>query len=93
MVFRSQGFIDANTRDQFKILFEAGVLPGYVIIAAPGTSKALLQKLRTQLVIFGRTPEAKPFMEKLGYDGLTTATEEAMRRLDPYLEATESRLK
>ena len=56
MVFRSQGFIDPNARDQFKILFEAGVLPGYVIIAAPNTAKAKLQKLRTQLLQFGRTP-------------------------------------
>lgn len=93
MVFRSQGFIDPNARDQFKILFEAGVLPGYVIIAAPNTAKAKLQKLRTQLLQFGRTPEAKPFLEKLGYDGLTPATDEAMRRLDPYLEATEAKLK
>ena len=93
MVFRSQGFIDPNIRDQFKILLEAGVLPGYVIIAAPKTSEAQLQKMRTQLLLFGRTPEAKPFMEKLGYEGLTTATEEAMRRLDPYLEVTESSLK
>jgi len=93
MVFRSQGFIDPNIRDQFKILLEAGVLPGYVIIAAPKTSEAQLQKMRTQLLLFGSTPEAKPFMEKLGYEGLTTATEEAMRRLDPYLEVTESSLK
>ena len=49
--------------------------------------------MRTQLLLFGSTPEAKPFMEKLGYEGLTTATEEAMRRLDPYLEVTESSLK
>lgn len=93
MVFRSQGFIDPNARDRFKVLFEAGVLPGYVIIASPATNKAQVQKLRTQLLAFGKTPEAKPFLEKLGYDALTPATEEAMRRLDPYLDTTESKLK
>lgn len=93
MVFRSQGFIDPNARDQFKVIFEAGILPGYVIVAPPGTPTAQLKKLRAQLLAFGRTPEAKPFLQKLGYDGLTSATEDAMRRLDPYLEATESRLK
>jgi phosphonate transport system substrate-binding protein len=93
MVFRSQGFIDPNARQRFKVLFEAGVLPGYVIIAAPGTNKVQLEKLRSQLLAFGKTPEAKPFMEKLGYDSITTASEEAMRRLDPYIEETELKLK
>jgi phosphonate transport system substrate-binding protein len=93
MVFRSQGFMDANTRDRYKVLFEAGIVPGYVIIAAPATSKVQLQKLRTQLLAFGTMPEARPFMEKMGYDGITVASEEAMRRLDPYLEETELKLK
>ena len=93
MVFRSQGFIEANARDQLKILFEVGVLPGYVMIAAPATTKAQLQKLRWQLVAFGKTPEARPFLQKLGYETLSPATEEAMRRLDPYLDVTESKLK
>jgi phosphonate transport system substrate-binding protein len=93
MVFRSQGFIDTNARDQLKVLFEAGMLPGYVIIAAPGTPKGQLPALRTQLLAFGKTPEAKPFLDKLGYDGMTGATEEAMQRLDPYLDQTEAKLK
>lgn len=93
MVFRSQGFIDPNARGDFRVLFDAGVLPGYVMIAAPATSKAQVQKLRTQLLAFGKTEAARPFMEKLGYDSISGASEEAMRRLDPYLEATEARLK
>lgn len=93
MVFRSQGFIAPYARDNFKVLFEAGVLPGYVIIAAPRTPKAQLQALRTQLLAFGKLPEAKPFLEKLGYDGLTVATEESMQHLDSYLEQTEAKLK
>ena len=93
MVFRSQGFIDPGVRDHFKVLFEAGVLPGYVIIAAPNVARAQRDKLRAQLLSFGNTSEGKAFMEKLGYDALTAATEDAMRRLDPYLEATESKLK
>jgi len=93
MVFRSQGFIDSNARNQLKILLQAGVLPGYVVIASPGTNKLELQRLRTQLLAFGKTPEATPFFQKLGYDSLSTATEEAMRRLDPYLATTEAKLK
>lgn len=93
MVFRSQGFIDPNTRDRFNVIFEAGVVPSYVIIAAPGTSQTQLQQLRTQLLAFGKTQEARPFLEKLGYESMTTASEEAMRRLDPYLEETELKLK
>ena len=93
MVFRSQGFIDPNARDRLKVLFEAGTLPGYVIIAAPSTPKAQLQAFRTQLLAFAKMPEAKPFLEKLGYDGLSATSEEAMQRLDPYLEQTEARLK
>ncbi|MEI7431452.1 MAG: phosphate/phosphite/phosphonate ABC transporter substrate-binding protein [Betaproteobacteria bacterium] len=93
MVSRSQGFIDPNARDSMKVLFEAGALPGYVFIAAPAISKSQLQKLRSELLSFGGTPEAKPFLEKLGYDSVTVATEDAMRRLDPYLETTESKLK
>ena len=93
MVFRSQGFIDTNARDHLKVLFEAGTLPGYVIIASPSTPKAQLQAFRTQLLAFGKMPEAKPFLEKLGYDGLSATSEEAMQRLDPYLEQTEARLK
>ena len=93
MVSRSQGFIDPNARDRMKVLFEAGALPGYVFIAAPATSKSQLQKLRKAMLSFRNTPEAKPFLEKLGYDSLAVATEDAMRRLDPYLAATESRLK
>ena len=93
MVFRSQGFIDPNARDRLKVLFEAGTLPGYVIIAAPSTPKAQLQAFRTQLLAFGKMPEAKPLLEKLGYDGLSATSEEAMQRLDPYLEQTEARLK
>lgn len=93
MVFRSQGFIDTDTRDRFKVLFEAGIVPSYVIIAAPATSKTQLQKLRTQLLAFSKTPAARPFMEKMGYEGMTAASEEAMRRLDPYLEETEAKLK
>jgi phosphonate transport system substrate-binding protein len=93
MVFRSQGFLDANARDNFKVLFEAGALPGYVIIAAPRTPKTQLEVLRSQLLAFGRMPEAKPFLDKLGYEGISTATDEAMQRLDPYLEQTEAKLK
>ena len=93
MVFRSQGFIDPNARDRLKVLFEAGTLPGYVIIAAPSTPKAQLQAFRTQLLAFAKMPEAKPLLEKLGYDGLSATSEEAMQRLDPYLEQTEARLK
>ena len=93
MVFRSQGFIDPNARDRLKVLFEAGTLPGYVIIAAPSTPKAQFQAFRTQLLAFAKMPEAKPLLEKLGYDGLSATSEEAMQRLDPYLEQTEARLK
>jgi phosphonate transport system substrate-binding protein len=93
MVFRSQGFLDANARDHFKVLFAAGALPGYVIIAAPRTPKVQLQALRSQLLAFGKMPEAKQFLEKLGYEGIATVTEDAMQRLDPYLEQTEARLK
>jgi phosphonate transport system substrate-binding protein len=93
MVARSQGFIDSNTRDSMKILFEAGALPGYVFVAAPATPKDQLQKLQAQLLSFCGKPEAKPFLEKLGYDSVVAATEESMRRLDPYLAATESKLK
>jgi len=93
MVSRSQGFIDPNARDRMKVLLEAGALPGYVFIAAPATSKGQLQNLRTELLLFGGAPEAKPFLEKLGYDSVAVATEDAMRRLDPYLAVTESKLK
>jgi len=93
MVSRSQGFIDPNLRDRMKVIFEAGALPGYVFIAAPATAEKQLQALRSQLLAFGGTPEAKPFLEKLGYDSMVAATEDAMRRLDPYLDATESKLK
>jgi len=93
MVSRSQGFIDPNARDHMKVLLEAGALPGYVFIAAPATSKGQLQNLRTELLLFGGAPEAKPFLEKLGYDSVAVATEDAMRRLDPYLAVTESKLK
>lgn len=93
MVFRSQGFIDANTRDQFKVLFQAGALPGYVIIAAPRTPKAQLLALRSHLLAFGKLPEARAFLDKLGYEGIGNATDEAMQRLDPYLEQTEAKLK
>lgn len=92
MVARSQGFIDPNARDRLRVLFAAGVLPGYVFIAAPATTNGQLQKLRSQLLAFSGTREAKPFLEKLGYDALAVATEEAMRRLDYYLDTTESRL-
>jgi len=93
MVFRSQGFIAADARDRFKVIFEAGVLPSYVIIAAPEMSKARQLQLRNQLLAFGKKKEARPFMEKLGYDSLTGASEEAMRRLDPYLDETEAKLR
>ena len=93
MIFRSQGFIDASMREHFKVIFEAGVLPGYVMIASPNTARQQLQKMRAQLLAFGNTPEAKLFLEKLGYDAMTSVTEDNMRRLDPFLEATESRLK
>jgi len=93
MVARSQGFIDPNARDRMKVLLEAGALPGYVFIAAPATPRSQLQTLRSQLLAFGDTPEAKPFLEKLGYDSMAIATENAMRRLDPYLDTTESKLK
>jgi phosphonate transport system substrate-binding protein len=93
MVSRSQGFIDADARDRMKILFDAGALPGYVFIAAPATPKSQLRTLRSELLAFAVTTEAKPFLEKLGYDALTAVTEDAMRRLDPYLDATESKLK
>ena len=93
MVSRSPGFIDPNARDRMKVLFEAGALPGYVFIAAPATAKGQLQNLRSELLSFAGTPEAKPFLEKLGYDAVAVATEDAMRRLDPYLATTESRLK
>ena len=93
MVSRSQGFIDPNARDRMKLLFEAGTLPGYVFIASPGTPQSQQQKLRSQLLAFGGTPEAQPFLEKLGYDSVVAATENAMQRLDPYLDATDAKLK
>jgi phosphonate transport system substrate-binding protein len=93
MVFRSQGFIDSHARDQLKVLYEAGVLPGYVVIAAPGTARSQLPVLRKQLLAFGKLPEARPFLDKLGYESIAAVTEEDMQRLDPYLEQTEAKLK
>ena len=92
MVSRSQGFMDPNLRDRMKVLFEAGALPGYVFIAAPATPGNQLEELRALLLAFGGSPEAKPLLEKLGYDSIVAASEDAMRRLDPYLDATESKL-
>jgi phosphonate transport system substrate-binding protein len=92
MVSRNQGFIDPNDRDRMRVLFEAGILPGYVFIASPAISRSKVQALRRDLLSFVNTPEARPFTKKLGYEGFATVTEEGMRQLDPYLEATEAML-
>jgi phosphonate transport system substrate-binding protein len=93
MVARSQGFIDPNERERMKVLFEAGALPGYVMIASPAMGKKEVQQLRKDLLVFGGTDDAKVFLKKLGYDGLAPPSEEALKRLDPYLGATESSLR
>ncbi|HEX8987645.1 MAG TPA: PhnD/SsuA/transferrin family substrate-binding protein [Rhodocyclaceae bacterium] len=93
MVIRSKGFIDSSERDRMKILFEAGALPGYVVIAAPTLDRNMVQLLRGDLPRFGSTPEAQGLLKKLGYEALAPATEQAMKRMDPYLSATEAVLK
>lgn len=93
MVARSQGFIDSSERERMKVLFEAGALPGYVMIAAPMLDKQTVQLLRKDLPAFGSSADAQGFLKKLGYEGLGPATEQAMKRLDPYLSATEASLK
>jgi phosphonate transport system substrate-binding protein len=93
MVVRSHGFIDTNERDRMRIVFEAGELPGYVFIASPTTSAATLKALRAGLLKFASTPDSRLFMSKLGYEEIVPVSEDAMRRLDPYLEATEAKLK
>ena len=74
-------------------LFEAGALPGYVVIASPAVDNSQVQLLRRDLAAFGNTADAGVFLKKLGYEGLGPATEQAMKRLDPYLNATEMSLK
>jgi hypothetical protein len=93
MVARSQGIIDTNERERMTVIFEAGALPGYVVIAAPMLDKKQVQLLRADLPVFGGTADAQGFLKKLGYEGLGPATELAMKRLDPYLNATEASLK
>jgi phosphonate transport system substrate-binding protein len=93
MVARSEGFLDSNEREQVRVLFEAGTLPGYVIIAAPTLGNNQVELLRRDLPAFGRTADARVFLKKLGYEGLGPASEQAMKRMDPFLDMTETSLK
>ncbi len=93
MVARSQGFIESGERERMKVLFQAGALPGYVLIAAPSMAHNDVQLLRKDLLGFGSTADAQTFLKKLGYESFGAAAEQAMKRLDPYLDATEASLK
>lgn len=93
MVIRSQGFLSGGERDRMKTLLQAGILPGYVIIAAPSVPKKQRQLLQNKLLAFSKIPDASPFLEKLGYESFTAATETAMKQLDPYIETTEANLR
>ena len=93
MVARSQGIIDVNERERMRVLFEAGALPGYVIIAAPSLDNSDVQLLRRELRAFSGTADAQALLKKLGYEEFIPVTEQAMTRLDPYLNATEANLK
>ncbi len=93
MVARSQGILSEGERDRMTILFQAGVLPGYVFIAAPSVSRRQQKQLQTQLLEFVKTPDALKFLSKLGYESFIAASESTMKQLDPYLEATETSLR
>jgi len=92
MVARSQGILGLDDRNRMKTLFRAGALPGYVFVASPAVSRHQLQQLQKQLLTFAATPEAASFLDKLGYESLSIATESDMKQLDPYLKATENSL-
>lgn len=92
MIARSQGILGKAERNQMKVLFQAGALPGYVIIAAPSVPKRQQLIWQKQLLVFSATPEARIFLANLGYDTFDIATESRMKQLDPYLKATEASL-
>lgn len=92
MIARSQGILGQEDRNHMQVLFQAGALPGYVIIAAPSVPKRQQQIWQKQLLAFSTTPEARLFLSNLGYETFGTANEARMKQLDPYLKATEASL-
>lgn len=91
-IARSQGILGQEDRNHMQVLFQAGALPGYVIIVAPSVSKRQQQLWQKQLLAFSATPEARLFLANLGYESFDAATETRMKQLDPYLKATEASL-
>jgi phosphonate transport system substrate-binding protein len=92
MIARSEGILGQEERNNMKVLFQAGALPGYVFIAAPAIAQQQQQLLQKHLLSFSRTQEGASFLPKLGYESLTLASESVMKQLDPYLKATETSL-
>lgn len=92
LIARSQGILGQDDRNHMEVLFQAGALPGYVIIAAPSATKRQQRIWQKQLLAFSATPEARQFLSNLGYETFETATEARMKQLDPYLKATEATL-
>lgn len=91
-VSRSQGFFNEAQRDRFRILLDAGSLPGYVFAASPRLSPIARYHLAQHLLSFAATPEAAPMLARLGYQSMVATTGEGLRQLDPYLDSTRAAL-
>lgn len=91
-VSRSQGFFNEAQRDRFRILLDAGSLPGYVFAASPRLSPIARYHLAQHLLSFAATPEAAPLLARLGYQSMVATTGEGLRQLDPYLDSTRAAL-
>lgn len=93
MVARSQGFLAKGEREHMRAIFQAGALPGYVLIVAPSIPQKQARLLQKKLLDFSAMPDARMFMEKLGYESFTAVTELSLKELDSYLDATEVNLR
>jgi phosphonate transport system substrate-binding protein len=92
LIARSQGILVQEDRNNMQVLFQAGALPGYVIVAAPSVPKRQQHVWQKQLLAFSATPAARIFLSNLGYETFDAATESRMKQLDPYLKVTEATL-
>jgi phosphonate transport system substrate-binding protein len=89
-VTTSHGFnqIPADQRARVEVYQSLFDLPAFVIMAAPGTPKAVADTLRRALLAFPSELEGLDFMGQNSYTGLRAADAVAMRRADPYLKET-----
>lgn len=79
-------YVNARQHDQLHEIFRAQpAAPSFLVMAAPGMNREIVDRLSRSLLSYHQTPEGRDFLEKSQFTSFLPLDEATLRRMDPYV--------